>query len=215
MVMDDETLRKEISILVTKKSVNLYALKVTRQLLGHFNQSETELRMDAEDALSTSVIVMLKKISDDSFDLPEHVNEPQAFLMSHLKMYLNHHLLKRYARRSQKKPVYSYQKEKLAYEGAGDVSRYSGPRFDKFQFEDDYAEIGISTPDLSHNIDIGRIEVLLDSKGLSDDDILVIKAKALGFTYAEIGEFQELSADNVRMRFNRAMKKGKLDIDDF
>jgi len=215
MVMDDETLRKEISILVTKKSVNLYALKVTRQLLGHFNQSETELRMDAEDALSTSVIVMLKKISDDSFDLPEHVNDPQAFLMSRLKMYLNHHLLKRYARRSQRKPVYSYQKEKLAYEGAGDVSRYSGPRFDKYQSEDDYAEIGVSTPDTSHKIDVSRIEAMIDSKGLSDDEIFVIKAKALGFTYSEIGELQELGADTVRMRFNRSIKKAKLDIDDF
>jgi len=215
MVMDDKTLRKEISKLATKKSVNLYALKVTRELLGYFNQSETQLQMDAEDALSASVVIMLEKISDDTFNLPEYVKDPQAFLMSRLKMYLNHHLLKRYARRSQRKPVYSYQKEMLAHEGAGGVSRYSGPRFDKCLSEDDYAEIGVSNPDISHKVDVNRIEAMLDSKGLSDDEIFVIKAKALGFTYSEIGELQELSVDTVRMRFNRAIKKTNLDIDDF
>lgn len=207
-----EELNRELEMLVEKHSVKAYVLQKTRIGLSSLRQSETQIKTDSEDALSSATLLMLIKISKGEIVFPDNVKNKQGFLMGFLKNHIKFYLLKRYARRSHAKPRAIYLKEK---QESGFASKYCGGRFEKFQNEDEYAEIGSVNCDNEYELDAERIDAILQSKSLNENELLVIKARSYGYTFSEIAEHLDEKADTLRRRFDRAMKKANLDKDAF
>ncbi|MBB1440127.1 hypothetical protein H5202_15880 [Shewanella sp. SG41-4] len=212
LVTEREELNRQLGELVEKDSVKAYVLLKTRQALSSLKQSEVQIIKDSEDALSTSTLLMLIKISQGEIVFPADVKNKQGLLMELLKNYIKFYLLKRYARRSHAKPSAIYLKEK---QESGSASRYNGGRFEKFQNEDEYGEIGSVNFDDEYELDAERIDAILKSKHLTENELLVIKARSFGYTFTEISEHLDEKADTLRIRFDRAMKKANLDKDAF
>lgn len=207
-----EELANELAKLVEKDSVKSYTQQKTREILAPLCQSDSHICGDSQDALSSATVSMLTKISKKEIVFPDEMVNKQAVLMAQLKYYIKFYLLKRYARRSHSKPRHIYLKE---VKETGSASRYMGSRFDKYQLDEEYHEVGYVHTDEESALDEERIESILQAKPLTESDLLIIKARSMGFTFVQIGEQMECSEDAVRVRFNRAMKKANLDKEAF
>lgn len=193
-----------------------YSLKVTGEILARFNMGPESLENEARDAIHSVVATLVNNVNNNKLVIPENVRNLESYLMASFKRFLTYYLLKRYARRCEKKPAAQFQAEIEIWEKNKDnpkPSRYLGNRFihidQHLETQDENLNETSSIPYSS--IKFEDIEPLLFEKGLNEKDIQVIKLRTEGYDYSEIAEMTNGKVNALTQRYKRAIEKLGID----
>ena len=92
-----------------------------------------------------------------------------------------------------------------------DISKYHGSRFDKFENENDFSEIGSCIEVDFEKKGVESVLADLKEKGASEDTIQLICYRLLGYTFAEISEKLGVNESTITKRFKKKTKELGLD----
>ena len=186
-------------------AVQNFALKYAHEILS----KRGDIYLEAMEAIAAAQETIWKKVYKGDISVEGELKNPDAFWMSHFTSHIRYYLLKRLARRSSKKPVQQYKKEKEEHnDPKTKPSRYQGGRFDGFDEQhksamtEDFKEPEASEEDIVE---------MLEGKGIKLEVIEVLLLRASGYSYPEIGEKLDITKDDARMKFDRAIQEHDLD----
>lgn len=91
------------------------------------------------------------------------------------------------------------------------ISKYHGSRFDKFENEHDFSEIGSCIEVDFEKKGVESLLADLKEKGASEDTIQLICYRLLGYTFAEISEKLSVNESTITKRFKKKTKELGLD----
>ncbi len=210
--MDQKEIRENFAIFSQSEKVWLHARKAASFLL----ESLGDVEIEASEAVSVATVTILKKLDAGEIKIPDDLKSPEAFWMAHFKQHIKHYLLKRYARRSNRKPADVYRKEmkELKEMGVKDSKplKYQGPRFES-TVEEMLMAGANSTPETIHLQSDEQLRSSLGNTGLKPEIIDLIMMRAEGLTFEEMGARVRKSEDAVRQQYNRHVVDADLNRD--
>lgn len=204
---------EEIGRIATHEDVKSRALSVVKKKLGRFlgKAEGSEVHQVAEDALNEVTLRLLNAINggttslrieeeaaDEIGDRTGVMGHPVArYLMIGIVNYCNTRL-KRWSLKNEKG-------------GTGARARYV---IDSELADDsDYWDQHLSHSESLTSLDGERVDSLLSAKGLSGEDIILIKRKLAGWTFVDLAAQHGGTADKYRRRIERALAKAGIDAD--
>jgi hypothetical protein len=234
--------QKELRHIVAKLSCNNpkvfnHFISQAKSTLANLNQSDTAIRVDVECGISHSVLQMLIRIDGGTLRFPDDIKDKEAFVMYQLQHHVNFYLLKRFARRTSKKPLDTYNKEKEHANGER-VNKHAGNRFDSidrfneenyFDGLDSFADINyidesfFAVNDNAYALEIDHLIKILESKNLSERDLIILAYRLQSYTYDEIANLVKVTksgsdaatGESIRKEHTRVMKKANIDVSAF
>ena len=191
-------------------------------VLSNLNQHSSMIHADVECAVSHVILQMLLKIDAGNLKFKENVGDKQATVMAIFKQYVKYYLLKRYARRSLRKPKGQYLSElKTALPGQK-VSRYKGGRFDATGNIDDFADCGAEEIEDEYALERQQLIKVLLATEISNRDAKILSYRLEKYSYEEIAELIATTKTgipatkhSIRAEHTRAMKEAGLDLSCF
>ena len=234
--------QKELRHIVAKLSCNNpkvfnHFISQAKSILANLNQSDSAIRLDVECGISHFVIQMLIRIDGGTLRFPDDIKDKEAFVMYQLQHHVNFYLLKRFARRTSRKPLDTYNKEKENANGER-VNKHAGNRFDSidsFDMEnyfddlDGFADVTnidesfFAVNDNAYTLETDNLIKILESKNLSERDLTILAYRLEGYTYDEIANLVKVTksgieaatSESIRKEHSRVMKKANIDVSAF
>ncbi|MGF2734486.1 hypothetical protein [Marinobacter sp. DUT-1] len=201
---------EEIGRIATHEDVKSRALSVVKKKLGRFlgKTEGSEVHQVAEDALNEVTLRLLNAIdggttsltvkdaADEIGDQKGVMAHPVArYLMIGVVNYCNTRL-KRWSLKNEQG-------------GTGARARYV---IDSELADDsDYWDQHLSHTESLASLDEERVDSLLSAKGLSGEDIVLIKRKLEGWSFVDLAAQHGGTADKYRRRIRRALDKAGID----
>ena len=197
---------EEIGRVAMHDDVKQGALSVVKKKLGHIlgTGRDSEVHQIAEDALNEVTVHLLNAIqagtsslkaeeSDREVDILKH---PVArYLISGVAHYCNDRL-KRWSVNNEKGQVGARARYIIDSELADDS---------------DYWDQPLSHSGSLASLDDDRVDALLEAKGLSGEDIALIKRNLAGWSFVDLAAEYGGTADKYRRRIQRALDKADID----
>lgn len=193
---------KEIGEVATNPAIKAMALEITNNKLGHILGNE--LRQVAEDALGDSIngLFQARQNGTTSFtaasgveyeDIREH---PVAkYLYVAVESYCNTRL-ERWS-----------NENKQGKRGSRARQVFVSDTPDGSDFWDQHLE---SERDYDQ-IDLERVDKLLSERGVSEDDIMLLKLSLAGWSYVDLASKYGGTPDKYRVRVGRVLRKANID----
>jgi hypothetical protein len=172
--------------------------------------------------VSNSILELLERINEGKLVFPVDVISKEAFLMEKLQRKVKYYLLKRYVRRSNRKPKDQLQKEVYRATPGQKVNKYKGNRFDVTESIDDFATNGAMTIEDPYMLEIEKLIKILSGTELTNRDLKILGYRLEDYTYEEISELigttksgTPATKESIRKEHTRAMKHADIDISAF
>lgn len=212
--MDKLEVEKSFSDFAQSKVVAGHAFKISSSLL----ESLGNIELEAKESVAVATAQIWAKLTNGKLVVPEDLKNPDAFWMALFKSHIRNYLLKRYARRTNRKSNAVYEKEledykkELEKKDAPKPKRHQGGRFEGVD-EKPLTDVWTEGPeDAALYTDDALRKQFLDL-GFEPTVVDVILLRANGLTWVEVGHELGEKADTVRMRLARCLKKVELDSD--
>jgi len=189
---------KEIGKVATDSRVKAMALRITRRKLGHILGSEVQ--QVAEDALGDSIRALFQARDNQTSSLELEDPVPDEKILKHpvskylyiaVESYCNTRLTR-----------WSHENEKGEL-GSRARHVFDSDRPDSSDFWDKHMQL---ETDLAQ-LDAERIDALLSSRGLDDQDIALLKKSLSGWSYVDLAGEYGGTPDKYRLKIKRALEK--------
>jgi len=224
MVNEKEEMKEILSKLIYKNEKTLINLKnKTEHILASLNQSDSMNITDTECAMSDSTIKMLIKIDNGELCFPDDLRgTKEALVMGTLQGFVKNYLLKRYARRINRKTKAQYNLELKHAASDQKINRHEGGRFESISKMNDNKDIDIESIDNPYALETNMLIKLLKAKRLTERDHQILYYRLEGCNYEEIAKLlvttktgKPATKNSVRLEHTRAMKMAEIDLSIF
>ncbi|WP_439531660.1 hypothetical protein [Marinobacter adhaerens] len=197
---------EEIGRVAMHDGVKQGALSVVKKKLGHIlgTGRDSEVHQIAEDALNEVTVHLLNAIQAGTSSLKAEESDREAdilkhpiarYLISGVAHYCNDRL-KRWSVNNEKGQVGARARYIIDSELADDS---------------DYWDQHLSHSGSLASLDDDRVDALLAAKGLSGEDIALIKRNLAGWSFVDLAAEYGGTADKYRRRIQRALDKADID----
>jgi len=204
---------EEIGRIATHEDVKRRTLSIVKKKLGRFfgKAESSEVHQVAEDALNEVTLRLLNAIDSGTTSL--RVDEDAADEIGDQKGAMAHPVA-RYLMIG----VVNYCNTRLTRWSLNNEQGETGARaryiIDAELADDsDYWDQHLSHSASLTSLDEGRVDSLLSAKGLSGEDIILIKRKLAGWSFVDLAAQHGGTADKYRRRIQRALDKTGIDPD--
>ena len=199
---------EEIGRIAMHNDVKRRALSVVKKKLGHIlgTGEGSEVHQIAEDALNEVTMGLLNATHAGTTSLKaEEAGEETGVLAHPVARYLMMGIANYCDTRLRR---WSVKNEK------GEVGRRARHIIDSELADDsDYWDQHLSHADSLDSLDAERIDALLVARGLSGEDIDLIKRNLSGWSFVDLAAELGGTADKYRRRIQRALDKADIDPD--
>lgn len=204
---------EEIGRIATHEDVTRRALSVVKKKLGRFfgKADSSEVHQVAEDALNEVTLRLLNAIDSGTTSL--RVDEDAADEIGDQKGAMAHPVA-RYLMIG----VVNYCNTRLTRWSLNNEQGETGARAryiidSELADDSDYWDQHLSHSESLTSLDEERVDSLLSAKGLSGEDIILIKRKLAGWSFVDLAAQHGGTADKYRRRIQRALDKAGIDSD--
>lgn len=198
--------RDEVARVAMRSEVKNKALSITKKKFGHIFGigPASEVHQIAEDALNKVTLDLLKNCSDSakSPDLEKQLKGPAIF----------NHPIARYLI----KGVSNYCNTRLSRWSGENGKGQMGSRARHYINSDQADDADFWDQHLRHDggldsVDQERIDEMLSQRGMSEEDIALIKRNLAGWSFVDLAEEFGGTADKYRRRIHRALEAAGID----
>lgn len=207
--LSEDGIAKRIADIATSKEMKERARQVVDKKMGHFfgNGPGSEIHQITEDALNSVVTGLLDAHARKTTSLTletdsEEAKAPSSPIARYLIGGVNNYCNTRLKRWSTKKNDEDGE--------TGTRARYyiDSDRSDDSDFWDQH----LSHEDNQNSVDQERVEAMLFDRGVSSEDIVLIRRKLEGWSFVDLaGEFGG-TPDKYRRRISRALEGAGIDM---
>ncbi len=210
VVTETKVSAEDIATIATDTEVRAKALSVVKKKLGHILGTglDSEVNQIAEDALNTVTVGLLNTCAEKAAPLVLEGHQEGDNILSHpiaryliggVYNYCNTRL-KRWSGADEEGEVGTRARHHIKADDTG--------RADDAHFWDEH----LSHEDSHDSIDHARVDALLSQRGVSEEDIALIKRNLAGWSFVELAEEFGGTADKYRRRIQRALDSAGIDF---
>tara|TARA_R110001592_G_scaffold362333_1_gene675825 strand:- start:1822 stop:2427 length:606 start_codon:yes stop_codon:yes gene_type:complete len=191
----------EIGRVAIDPRVKAMALRITRKKLGHILGSE--VRQVAEDALGDSIRALFQARENKTSGLQLEEAVPDEEILKHPVSKYLYTAVESYCNTRLTRWSHENEKGKL---GSRARHVFGSDRPDSSDFWDQHMELEMNLAQL----DAERVDALLSSRGLNDEDITLIKQSLSGWSYVDLANEYGGTPDKYRVKMKRALEKADI-----